>query len=68
MDKIKYYRTQGVKLMNLIENLSGSMMSELNKDLENEFWSAELCKDERGLKSAHSKLAALHDDLMFEEQ
>lgn len=66
MDKIKYYTSQGIRLMNIIENETGTMMSELDKELENEFWSAELSKDERGLRSAHAKLAELHDKVTMD--
>ena len=68
MDKIAYYRSQGIRLMNLIENMSGMVISELDRELENGFWAAELCGDGKSLRSAYFKLAALHDQLMFDEE
>lgn len=66
MDKIAYYRSQGVKLMNLIEDATGKMMSEIDQELERNFWANELVKDEKRLAVCYRALCALHDSVTMD--
>lgn len=67
MNKLAYFRSQGVKVMNLIENETGKMMSEIDQELERNFWANEAAGDEKRLMYSYFALAALHDSLNMEE-
>ncbi len=66
MNTLDFYRSQGVRLMNLIENETGKMMSEIDRELENNFWAAELSGNVKALKWHHHELGLLHDSLTMD--
>ena len=66
LSKLDYFRKRGISVMNAIEDATGKMMSEIDRELENAFWAAESCKDEKRIMYAYNALAQLHDSLTMD--
>lgn len=63
-----FYRTDGVRLMNLIEAATGKLMHEVDRDLEEKFWKASDDGNTPELKKRHREIAELHDRVTMDEE
>ena len=65
-DQLRYYKAQGLSIMNQIEDQTKMMIQDIDAHLETQYWRASDAQSIPELRKVYRKLCELHDLLTMD--